>query len=248
MSYFSDNGETKPQEQNTSQEDYVKQLVETKGDQWQDPQAMAKGYLESQKFIEDLKRQTDELREDLDKKAYIEDVLKTLPGQKATPPAGTDEENKSGSKEENTTPGLDEESVKSLIDGRLTERQVEELKTKNLSEVDKRLEELHGTEAKEVVSKRAEELGMDKDSLKQIAEKSPAAFLRLIGEETPSRTNPVTGGSVNTSSSFLNGDKKRNSSYYQDLRRSNPKLYHSAKTQKQMFEDAKSMGADFYNT
>lgn len=251
MSYFnSQETKTEDEQDQGNQEDWLTKVVQDKGEHWQDPQVIAKGYVAAQEHIKNLERQIAEAGEDLEKRKYVEDLVEQLRQAQATPSAGTPDAGKqSGDGQENTTPKPDEESLKSLIEETLTQREQQNSRQQNLSFADKKLEELYGTEAASTVEQRSKELGMSKDRLTEIASESPTAFFKLIGEEVKREPNPVTGGTVNTSAQgFANqSNQQRNFSYYQKMRREDPRNYYSPKVQNQMLQDRTKLGEDFYN-
>ena len=114
----------------------------------------------------------------------------------------------------------------------------------NLQLVDKELEGSFGTEAKAQIEKKATELGMSIDRLRDIAAESPNAFFALIGENKRP-VSPMVAGSVRTEGVNMQSSTERDFNYYQKLRRENRNLYYSAKTQQQMFEDKARLGDKF---
>jgi len=229
-----------------NQEDnWLEKVIEEKGEQWKDPQVIAKGYYNAQEYIKELERQTAEQREDLAKKAGVEELLEQLQKGQAQPPAGEPSAHNGGTESgEQTTQTDSEERLKSLIEETLTSRERQNSQEQNLIEADKKLSETFGTEAKAVVEKRARELGMDMDRLKSLAAESPTAFFTLIGEQTKKESNPTTAGSVNTAAGAFNQSSKRDFQYYQQLRRSDPKQYYTPKIQNQMVQDRQSMSRE----
>ncbi len=256
MSFFTDGNQTDQTETNQNQEahnqqDFLQKVVQEKGEQWQDPQTLAKGYVNAQEYIKQLEQQTQEMREDLGKKDYAEKLLKELQGTQA-PNSGVSTEvskqNTGDTTTENTTPTVSEQDLKGLIEETLTQREEENTSRQNLKATDDKLQELFGTEVEAEVSKRIGSLGMSKERAMQIAAESPTAFFKLIGEDVHKESNPVRQGTVNTEASLMNqASGKRNWKYYQDLRRENKKLYYSPKTQNQMLKDRQEQGERFYN-
>lgn len=90
MSVFDDNQavandtQVAPAEGQT-QADYVKQLAEARGEKWTDPQVIAKGKLEADEHITNLEKQLAEMRDDLAKNSYAEQVLEALKNKDGTP-------------------------------------------------------------------------------------------------------------------------------------------------------------------
>lgn len=251
---FTDSAETKQPEQSSeaqgqetpSQESYLQKLVETKGENWKDPEVLAKGKLEADGYIKTLEDQLAQMREDMKKQDYQAQILEQLQN-KATESTAVNNEvpnNNGDINTQNTTAAVDEETLKSLVEQTLTQREKDNTVQQNLSQVDKELESSFGTEAAATVQKKAQELGMSMDRLRDIAAESPSAFFTLIGQ--PQKTfSPMVQGSVRTEGVNMQASTERDWSYYQKLRRENRNLYYSPKVQQQMFQDKARLGEKF---
>jgi hypothetical protein len=251
---FTDNTETKQENQNNEnqgqetpqQESFLDKLVQAKGDNWRDPETLAKGKLEADGYIKNLEDQLATMREDMKKQDYQNEILTQLQN-KATETSAVKTEvpnNNTSVDTQNTTGAVNEEDLKSLVEKALTEREKNNTVQQNLSQVDKELENSFGTEAEATVKKKAQELGMSMDRLREIASESPTAFFTLIGEQQKS-FSPLVQGSVRTEGVNMQSSTERDFNYYQKLRRENRNLYYSAKTQQQMFEDKNRLGEKF---
>lgn len=252
MSYFSgDNQSTdqnQQQQQSQNQEDYVAKVVQSKGDNWADPQVLAKGKLEADEFIGNLEKQNEELRAELAKQDHAKELLEKLQAKNETPTAGNQLEVKGSTGQENTTPQFGEDELKALVMSTLETRDAETVRNSNIAAVDAKLSELYGTEVDKVMEKRSAELGMTKDRLGELAAESPSAFMKLIGEETKVEANPVTKGTINTSTdSFTMQSGERDWKYYQELRRKDRRTYFSPAVQKQLLQDKIRLGDKFGN-
>ena len=252
---FTDGTATEQTEQNAEQmqqeatpsESYLQKLVEAKGENWKDPEVLAKGNLEADGYIKTLEEQLDQMREDLKKQEYQAQVLEQLQNKAADPTAAKNGvPNDNGSAEgQNTTGNLSEEDLKSLVEKTLTQREKDASVKQNLAQVDKALEETFGTEALAVVQKKAQELGMSIERMKDIAAESPNAFFALIGEKPKQPMNPMIQGSVRTEGVNMQASTDRNWDYYQKLRRENRNLYYTPKVQRQLMEDKARLGDKF---
>jgi len=235
--------ETKPVES------YVTKLAEAKGDNWKDPEVLAKGKLEADSHIEQLERQLSEMKEDLGKQDYAKQLLDELQNKAADPTtanAAMPNNNTGGTSEGNTNPSLSEDDLKSLVEKTLSAREKDGLVKQNLSIVDQELEKSYGTEAKATVQKKADELGISIERMQEIAAESPNAFFSLIGE--PKKNfNPMVQGSVRTEGVNMQTSTERNWAHYQNLRRSNPNEYYTPKVQQQLMEDKMRLGDSFGN-
>lgn len=238
------------QDETSPQESYLRKLVEAKGENWGDPEVLAKGKLEADGYIKNLEDQLTQMREDLKKKDYQAEVLSHLQTQAAgttdAKPEGPNNNNGS-TNDQNTTANISEEDLKSLVEKTLTQREKDSLVNQNLSYVDKELDKAFGTEAVDVVKKKAAELGMSMDRLKDIASESPNAFLTLVGEKPKTPFNPMVQGSVRTEGVNMQTTADRNWAYYQNLRRTDSNTYYSPKVQQQLMEDKMRLGDKFGN-
>ena len=243
MTYFSDDPttgtSTDDQANSSNQEDFVAQVVAEKGEQWKDPQALAKGYVHAQKRIKELEA----LEAQSAKQDFAKELLEQLRAQAPAPVPAPVVAPNTGSEEENTTPSA--EDIQSLIETKLTERESQRTLQENLAKADRLLVESFGTEATSVVEAKAKELGLTKDRLTSIAGESPSAFIALMGKSPSKETNDVSSSSKNTLN-LAPQSTERNKAYYTQLRKDNSKLYYHPNTQKQMLADAERLGANFY--
>jgi hypothetical protein len=235
------------QQEATPQESYLQKLVEAKGDNWKDPEVLAKGKLEADGYIKTLEEQLAQMREDLKKQEYQAQVIEQLQNKAADSTAAKNGvPNDNGSAEaQNTTGNLSEEDLKSLVEKTLTQREKETSVKQNLTQVDKALDDMFGTEALSVVQKKAQELGMSIERMQDIAAESPNAFFALIGEKPKQPMNPMIQGSVRTEGVNMQASAERDWSYYQKLRRENKNLYYTPKIQQQLMEDKMRLGDKF---
>lgn len=254
MTYFTGEATTQQQatpapDQEDSDKDYLEELVQSKGENWKDPKEIAKGYIHSQRHIQQLEEELKAIREQAKQTDYMKEVLDRL-DQKISPPSSED---KSGQKDtggtnEDGTPAVnDVEKIKELVLSTLTEQEQKNTAAQNLQETDRKLTELFGTEAAKHVERRRAELGMSKDMLEGIAAESPSAFLSLMGAPKQKETNQNPGTPSMRTEGNLTQTNERNWAYYQKLRKENPKLYRSPRIQNQMLADKLRLGDAFGN-
>ena len=143
-----DNQNNENQSQETPiQESFLDKLVQAKGENWKDPEVLAKGKLEADGYIKNLEDQLSQMREDLKKQEYKNEVLDQLQTKAAETTAATNEvpNNNSSTKDQNTTATFSEEDLKSLVEKTLGQRELEAKVQGNLELVDKELEGSFGT-------------------------------------------------------------------------------------------------------
>lgn len=230
--------------QDTTQttEDYLQEVVKLKGEHWTDPNTLAKGYYHAQQRIKELEVLAEKAKE----QDYAKRLLEQLQQQAPASTQRVAEDNKGSQENDNTR--LTPDELQSLIEKTLTVREQTATVQQNLSAADSKLTDLYGTEAKVTVQKKARELGMSVERLRDIAGESPTAFFRLIGEEAPVKeNNSMTKATVNTGAGFTdNRGGERTQEYYTKLRRENRSLYNRPEIQNQMMQDRVRLGEKFY--
>lgn len=232
------------------QESYLAKLVAAKGENWKDPEVLAKGKLEADGYIKNLEEQLKQLREDLGKQEYSKQLLDQLQNKATQPasvnPAAANNDKGSTSTDGNTPPQVSEDTLKSLVEQTLSQRDRDNTVKQNLAIVDEELQKAYGTEAPVVIQSKAKELGLTVQRLQELASESPAAFFNLIGEPKKSMA-PIVQGTIRTEGVNMQASTEHNWEYYQNLRRTNKQLYYSPKVQRQLMEDKQRLGAKFGN-
>ena len=206
------------------------------GKRYKSPQELAKGKQEADAFIEQLKQEAAELRSELEKRLAAEEILAQI---KATANTSSDP----------TTNQIDIEKLQELVQGTVHQLDTAKQAQSNLESVTKQIVEQYGDKAGEFLAKKSAELGLSVDDLKATAERSPVAFRNLVGlNKEPTQSTNMTHGTVNTEALSDNsvGTKVGTWEYYENLRKTNPRLYFSPKIQNEIFDNRKKLGDNFY--
>lgn len=223
------------------------------GKKFADAEALAKGKLESDNFIEQLKKEKQEALEAYDaakkeagKQATIADLIKEIRNETQQSP---DRGNQSLSDEDF------QEKVRSIVRGDLdSDRRNANRERGNelvLRKVDGNVEA-----AKAFVAERAKELGTTPSKLRELSEESPAAFAKVmeLGTSTaPASIASLQDSGVNTQN--LNSAKveevqgHKTKAYYDRMKKEMGvrKYLDDHKLQNKMMEDAIALGERFNN-
>lgn len=218
------------------------------GRKFNDVEALAKGKLEADKFIEQMKQENAALKADLEKQAYrlgVNDHLKEQASASTADLSDPNYNNSGTSDEANTQLGSSEANIESLVEQTLRKREQKNVADSNIALVEAELEKAYGTEAAATVRQKSEELGLPLEELQGMAAKSPSAFMQLMGKPAP-KANPLVQGSIRTEGSTMQASSEKDFGYYQRLRRENSSLYYKPSTQRQMMADADRLGDNFY--
>jgi hypothetical protein len=245
MSAFDQNEQQAPQETTQEQQQQASAFESLVGEdkKFKSPEDLAKGKMESDQFIEQLKKEQAELREELSKRLTSEEVLEKI--REANQQQGQ-------SQGDNTSPQLSEERLSELVKKSLESTRTEETKLNNVQSVDQQLVNQFGDKAGEWLVNKAKDLGVSVNFLQDVASTSPQAFFNTVGlNQTNLGKASVTQGSVNTTvMSQVNtagqpqhGTKK----FYDQLRKENPRKYWTPEVQNQLFKSRQELGDKFYS-
>jgi hypothetical protein len=215
------------------------------GKKFKSVEELAKGKLESDRFIEELKRQVAGQQEELKKRLYQEELLASLQAKAAAGNASEAGKETTSTTEVATKTPPGEADIASLIEKTITERERKATATQNIAVVERQLSEAFGTEAQKVVKEKAEELGLSLARMQEIAAESPNAFLSLVGQK-PSAALTIKDGSVRTETIGTTSGA-RDWAFYQKMRRENPKGYFTPAVQQQLMKDKLALGSKFGN-
>ncbi len=226
-------------------------LVAAKGNEdFRDVNVLANSKLEADRFIEQLKKENEELKSQMANHASMEETFKQLDAKAEEIAAKLREQPVQSYEEQTETPSYDPSEVQKLVQRELEETTSRQRREANINAVNEKLGEMFGAEAGDVLAKRARELDMTHDEVLDMAGNKPAAFLALMNVEKPvHQNNQTTASEVNTASpSFNQSSTTRNYAFYERLRKENHGKYMSKEIQLQMQKDAMAQGDEFFKT
>jgi hypothetical protein len=206
---------------------------------------LAQGKIESDRFIEKLTKELDELRSDLNARERMEELLARLENQSSGVGANSAQANQASS-ERPTTPDITQ-----LIEQTITKRDAAKTAQDNLAEAKRSLQNHFGADYEARLRQKATDLGIGLDAINDLAKQSPKALLELVGATgaRPSIYNTPTS-SMSTERMGINPNSgTRNYKYYQDLKAKDKSHYWTSEVQLQMHKDAiaaADRGEDFY--
>lgn len=224
------------------------------GRKYQSEEDAFKGLAHANEHIAKVEAEAAALREKLAVQSGVEELLKkhVNPSIVQTPQL----EAQKG--QENTTPKTqapEPKDVSDLVREALQQQQTEAQKATNLTQAVTTLDKVYGSRelTEQAVQKRAQELGYSVGFLKEAAETSPAGFYAMMGVDVKSQPNPNTAPmSSDKQTPVFNSNQPSGSvkpdtyAYFKELRKSDPKTFNSAATQKRMRELAMEDADKFY--
>lgn len=224
---------------------YLEELV-GEGRKFKSPEELARGKVEADAFIERLKSELAELRNELSSRVRLEEAIdKLLSNQTPAAPANGDNHapDDGGSKTEMLTT----QQIEEMLERRLSEREKEQVRARNLAEVRNKLAETFGPDYVSKLKQLAVELGTSNEELNKLAAENPKMFLRLVnvgGNSAPVQ-NPLPKSGISPDAARPQTGV-RNKAYYDNLRKTDPRTYWTPKIQNQLYNDRLALGEKFY--
>lgn len=237
---------------------YFEQLV-GEGKRYKDPVAAGRALIEKDAFIERLKAEAHEARQELQKRMQLETLVATIAentSRATNVPVNPGVSTGSNHSAEESQNGLTHDSVQRLVSEQIAQQEARRQQTQNLAHVKAELQKTMGSDYAVKLAARASELGVSREYLNELAAKSPAVLLALVTPQSSSNTvssitppksssNPVNNGAALSRATTINGTPTK--AYYDNLKATNPKAYWSTATQSQMHKDAIKLGQSFFN-
>lgn len=232
---------------------YLDELV-GEGKKFKTVEDLARGKAESDLYIQTVNTRADQLRDDYlqlreqlnarDSEATAQakfdemlsryETIRNNPQSPVEPP------------ERKPTPQFDPSKLDSLIEEKLLKTEADRKAATNFSSVQKKLKEQLGSNYQSVLQERMNELDLTTEDINSLARKSPTAFFNTLGLNQQQQESLVSGPRSTQRSSFApKAAEKRTWSYYENLRKANPKIYYDPKIANQMHDDAIALGPEF---
>lgn len=213
---------------------------------WKDKthEEVLKAKIDADLYVRTLEKQKDELRadylkqrEELLAKAKFEELIDRYEKAPKEPPAAYTPASEESHK-------YDPKEVETIILNKLKENKIAEKETDNFNMVEKKLQERYGDKYVTVLKEQQSLLGLSTDDVNVLAKKSPEAFFRIMGlnnQQSENFQTPPRSGQRNDSFA-PKGQTKRDWSYYQEMKKANPKMYLEKNIAVQMHNDLMEMG------
>jgi hypothetical protein len=234
-------------EQIDPNKDYLTELV-GEGKKFKSPQELARGKYEADQYVRTLERQKDELRSDYLKlkdeqaaRAKLEDLIDQWSNKQQS-----SSDNTQANEQQTTKPVIDSKEIESLVSSKIQEHELTKKQQENFAQVRTKLKERFGNNYQEVLKQQIDNLGLNEDFINDLARRYPTVLYKTLGLDQEQRESFQSPPRSNQrSDNFAPSTTKRTWSYYQKIKKENPKLYYDPKTTVQMHNDAIALGKEF---
>lgn len=189
--------------------------------------------------FDDLRKEYLELKEQHQTGAQLKDLLDRL-----------DNPNKQEMNDtpnvQNTQPGIKPEDIEALVSKKLIDHQTSVKHQENFAAMQAKLKQTFGEDYTSVYKQRLDTLGLTREFADELAKSHPSVFIKTFGlDESRPAISPNLPRSQIRPSSFAPQTRKRDWNYYQEMKKSDPRMYLDPKIAVQMHDDAVALGADF---
>lgn len=205
---------------------------------------LAKSKIEADKAIKLREQELAELRAELNTRLSLEEFLAKTSANVST--QGNNPPVEQTPQKVEATPSVSKDEVMNLVREALSTEKTKQTVSQNVDSVRSTLQKQWGNNWNKHLEDKVTELGIGKEFLSDIAGRSPQAALALLGvssQENKKPTNPNAGMPPQSGMSALpsagddytNGVRNRN--YWEKLRASDPKTYHSKEKVLERYND-----------
>jgi len=230
---------------------YFEDLV-GEGRKFKDEKELAKSKILGDLYIKDIVRQKDELansyielKAQYDAQAKLVDLVDRIGDQKRT--NNDDTLNVIKNVPDNS---IDLDSLDKRFEQLLSKREKVQIENENLKKSQKMLREGLGDNYVNVIRSRIDDLDLSEEDVNALAKRSPKTLARVLGIELEQKSNtpnmfqspPV---SQRRSDTFKPAVQKRTWSYYQEQKKTNPRIFLDPKIAIQMHDDHIALGSAF---
>jgi len=138
------------------------------------------------------------------------------------------------------------EDIDSILEQKFTQREKLNKQNENFNFVKAKLKEQFGDKASEVLKQRMDTLGLDQAFTDDLARSHPQVFLKTFGVDEPvQRQDTAPPRSSQRQTTFAPTVQKRDWNFYQEMKKTNPRMYLDPKIAIQMHNDAIALGDAF---
>lgn len=216
--------------------DPVEQLV-GEGKKFQSVQDLARAKLEADRFIERLKQEAAELRQEVSRQMTIEEIMTQIKNSQ-TPQAPQ----QSLTPEPRQPEVQDTPDIESVVEQLLSKKEAEKRQKENERVVADKLTSTFGQDAQLHLNKKARELGVSLEYLKGLAKESPQVFFRVTGLDAPApQPAPVSVAPQSRVQALPQGTGARDKAFYERLKAQDRAKYFHPDTQLQLYKDMKKV-------
>lgn len=226
------------------EKDYLPDLV-GEGKKFKTPADLARAKLESDIFIKRLQRENADMRAKVDTEFSMKQFLDNLDSKLKTKPA-EDTNQRTTPDEPNAEPpkGISQEDILKLLDSREKAKQEQA----NLEKAIELSKKAFGANYALVLEQKAQDLGLPKSYIEDIAKTNVTAFAKIVGAEPKNENIQLFPSSSVTTQNAPPVNTGKKYSDFEKLRKDNYKEWITPRVQNEIHDLAVKYGESFLNS
>lgn len=214
--------------------DNALEMLVGEGKKFKDNELLAKSKFESDNFVKKLQAENAMLRTELGSAKKLEELF-----SKVNQSQVNNDTNQSRENQQPETP-----DISAIVNAELEKRLASQRLADNLNTVNNELSNRFGDSANAEITKRAIELGVSKEYLRDLASKAPKVLLNLFPVITSKTPDVFSAGPRTRLTEGQTQVTARNQQYYDDLRKKDRKQWDN--TAMQRMNDALALGEAYF--
>lgn len=146
----------------------------------------------------------------------------------------------------NNQPGIKPEDIERLVQEKMTAHQRQLKQNENFQSMQAKLRESFGDNYQATYKQRLDTAGLTPEFADTLARDHPIVFMKTLGLDQQQQVqNTSLPRSSVRQTSFAPQTNKRDWNFYQEMKKTNPRMYLDPKIAVQMHEDAMALGSAF---
>lgn len=225
--------------------DAILQTLVGEGKKFKSVNDLARSVVHKDLHIQRIEEENRALRQATAETKTVDQILKALNASNGSGNTVPDKVLDNQNVDVNNAPAASVEEVSKKVLEALEAKTAAQTQQNNLSQVKQALIRQFGADYANVLKAKAEELGMDTDTVDMMARKTPKALFSLLGVQATPSVSP-TPNQVTRTESLARGGSEKTFSYYEKIRKTDPKRYESRQIQNEIMQEAMRQGQNFY--
>lgn len=217
-------------------------LLVGEGKKFKDNEALARGKIESDRFIEKVLREQHELRKELDSRLSMEELVQKLGKTASTPgtPSGLESPSIPTPNVMPTKADVDPNEIASIVKNTMTQEYTKLQQEKNIKSVAAELKKAWGDNWVGRLREVGNQLDLTEAQMDTLAKTAPKALLSSVLKETSKVDNTKFVAPKSSITSIPQPQDGNGWSWYEKLRKESPREYYSQRVQMQLHKDVQS--------
>lgn len=217
-------------------------LLVGEGKKFKDNEALARGKIESDRFIEKVLREQHELRKELDSRLSMEELVQKLGKTASTPgtPSGLESPSIPTPNVMPTKADVDPNEIASIVKNTMTQEYTKLQQEKNIKSVAAELKKAWGDNWVGRLREVGNQLDLTEAQMDTLAKTAPKALLSSVLKETSKVDNTKFVAPKSSITSIPQSQDGNGWSWYEKLRKESPREYYSQRVQMQLHKDVQS--------